>query len=82
MRQKPVDLDAPDRAIMNRLQDGLPLVSEPFADIAEELGLTVDDLLARVSRLRETGAITRFGPFYDAAALGGSTAHEPIPPRW
>ena len=72
MRQKPVDLDAPDRAIMNRLQDGLPLVSEPFADIAEELGLTVDDLLARVSRLRETGAITRFGPFYDAAALGGA----------
>ena len=72
MRQKPVDLDTLDRAIINRLQDGLPLVSEPFAGIAAELGLEVDDLLARVARLRETGAITRFGPFYDAAALGGA----------
>lgn len=72
MRQKPVDLDAPDRAIVNRLQDDLPLVSEPFAELAAELGLEADDLLARVARLRETGAITRFGPFYDAAALGGA----------
>lgn len=72
MRQKPVDLDALDRAIINRLQDDLPLVSEPFAEVATELGLETDALLARVARLRETGAITRFGPFYDAAALGGA----------
>ena len=56
MRQKPVDLDTLDRAIINRLQDGLPLVSEPFAGIAAELGLEVDDLLARVARLREMDA--------------------------
>ena len=72
MRQKPVDLDALDRAILNRLQDDLPLVSEPFAEVAQDLGMETDDLLTRVARLRETGAITRFGPFYDAAALGGA----------
>ena len=40
--------------------------------MAGTLGLTEDELIARIARLREIGAITRFGPFFDAAAMGGA----------
>jgi DNA-binding Lrp family transcriptional regulator len=72
MRRSPVALDALDRRILNALQDGLPLVPEPFAGIAADLGIDADSLLARLARLKADGAITRFGPFFDAAALGGA----------
>jgi siroheme decarboxylase len=66
------DLDAIDRALLNRLQDDLPLVPHPYAAIADELGLEETDLLTRLARLKEERVITRFGPFFDAAAMGGA----------
>lgn len=60
-----------DRALINRLQDDLPLTHRPFEPLAAELGLSEADLLQRVRSLRETGVLTRFGPFFDASALGG-----------
>ena len=65
-------LDAIDRTILNRLQDGLALRSHPFADLAESLNLDEESLLTRIQTLREIGAITRFGPFFDAEAMGGA----------
>ncbi len=65
-------LDQTDRDILNALQDGFPLTTRPFDEAAGPLGISGDDLIARLTRLREIGAITRFGPFYDAAAMGGA----------
>ncbi len=67
-----MSLDATDRAVLNRLQEDLPLVPRPFAAVAAELGLSEAELLARVARFREEGLITRFGPFFDAEAMGGA----------
>ncbi len=64
--------DETDRRILNRLQEGFPITPHPFADVAAELGLEEDDLIARLARLKDTRLITRFGPFYDAAAMGGA----------
>ena len=75
MRRDPLPpdtLDATDRAVLNALQDGLPVTAHPFADAASALGLGETDLIDRLARLREIGAITRFGPFYDAEAMGGA----------
>lgn len=75
MRRSPLPpeaLDATDRRILNTLQDGFPISHNPFAEVALQLGLTEEDLIARIGRLREIGAVTRFGPFYDAAAMGGA----------
>ena len=66
------DIDVTDRAILNRMQDDLPLVSDPYAAVAAELGLSEADLLTRLSRMKEERIITRFGPFFDAAAMGGA----------
>ena len=72
MRREPVNLEPLDRAIVNRLQDGFPLTPEPYAAVAEELGVPTDTLIARIEWLWEAGIITRFGPFFDAAAMGGA----------
>jgi DNA-binding Lrp family transcriptional regulator len=65
-------LDTLDRLLINRLQDGLPLAQAPFRALAEDLGTDEQDIVTRLARLREDGVITRFGPFYDAAAMGGA----------
>lgn len=75
MRRAPLPpdaLDAVDRKILNALQDGFPIAAHPFAVAAEQLGLEEEDLITRIRHLRELGAITRFGPFFDAAAMGGA----------
>lgn len=65
-------LDHNDRLILNHLQDGFPITSEPFALVADALGMTETDVLARLTAMRDAGVITRFGPFFDAAAMGGA----------
>ncbi len=65
-------LDATDRAILNRMQDDLPLTAHPYAAVAAELGIAEADLLERLARMKEERVITRFGPFFDAAAMGGA----------
>ncbi|CTQ53619.1 hypothetical protein LP7551_02144 [Roseibium album] len=66
------DLSDIDRKLINSLQDDLPLTSHPFATVAEELGLSEEDVIDRTRRLRDDGLLTRFGPFFDAEALGGA----------
>ncbi|WP_416138497.1 AsnC family transcriptional regulator [Halomonas sp. HK25] len=65
------ELDAADRRLINRLQDGLPLVEAPYAAVAAELDLSEGELLYRLERLLETGVLSRFGPMYHAERLGG-----------
>ena len=72
-------LDTTDRAILNALQVGFPLTPRPFADAGEGLGVAEGDLIVRLTRLREIGAITRFGPFYDAEAMGGASLPALLP---
>lgn len=67
-----VVLDDLDRIIVNRLQDGIPLVPLPFDAVANEIGCSPDDVVARTARLLEAGVLTRFGPFFDAEAMGGA----------
>jgi len=65
-------LDAVDLALINVLQNDFPIARRPFATAAAKIGVTEQDLIARVRRLREAGVLTRFGPFFDAVALGGA----------
>ncbi|RMF08680.1 MAG: Lrp/AsnC family transcriptional regulator [Alphaproteobacteria bacterium] len=65
-------LDATDRKIINGLQGGFPVSERPFADAAARLGLEEGDLVRRLHHLRETGVLSRFGPMFDAEAMGGA----------
>ena len=64
-------IDDADRAIIAALQDGFPLVPRPYADKALELDLSEQDLIDRIARMRESGIVTRFGPFLNAEKIGG-----------
>jgi DNA-binding Lrp family transcriptional regulator len=65
-------IDATDRKILNALQEGFPLSPRPYAEAAGALGLGERELIDRLAAMRESGVVTRFGPFLDAAALGGA----------
>jgi DNA-binding Lrp family transcriptional regulator len=65
-------IDALDRRILNALQDGFPIVERPFAAAAEQLGICEADLIARLARLLDAGVLSRFGPLYNVANMGGA----------
>ena len=65
-------LDPIDRAIVNALQGEFPICERPFAAAAEALGIGEEDLIARIDRMLADGTLTRFGPLFDAARMGGA----------
>lgn len=65
-------MDAQDRMLINALHGGFPVTERPYAAVAEGLGMTEDEVIDRLSRLLEAGTLTRFGPLFDAAKLGGA----------
>ena len=64
-------MDALDRKIINLLQDGFPLTEEPYLEVAKQLEIDESDLLNRLKILLHDKTLSRFGPMYDAAKLGG-----------
>ena len=58
---------------MNLCQGGFPLLSRPFARWAEELGVDEEKLIERIKKLRDDGAISRFGPVINHGARGGES---------
>jgi len=63
-------LDAIDRQIIVATQSGLPLVAEPFAALAEQLGLGSDEVLQRVADMQACGIIRRIAAVPNHYALG------------
>ncbi len=64
------ELDPTDSAILNRIQSDFPITARPFLAVAEELGLTEEDVLARVARLKADGIIRRIGGNFVPGKLG------------
>ena len=60
-----------ERAVINRLQTGLPLVHSPYAAVAGELGITEQALLHTLEDLLDRRILTRFGPMFHAGEMGG-----------
>jgi len=63
-------IDADDRRIIQATQAGLPLTPRPYHTIAEQLGLSADEVMARFQRMLETGIIRRIGAVPNHYALG------------
>ncbi|MBW2441909.1 MAG: AsnC family transcriptional regulator [Deltaproteobacteria bacterium] len=64
------ELDPTDSAILNRIQSDFPITSRPFLAVAEELGLTEEEVLERVARLKAGGVIRRIGGNFVPGKLG------------
>ncbi len=62
--EEPVDLQAQDyddfdRAVIRATQGNLPVVSEPWVGAAQELGISVDELLAHLEAMKQRGLLRR-----------------------
>ena len=63
-------LNDTDRRLLAAIEDGLPLVAQPYAEIARRLGLAEGDVIERLERLIAGGVIKRFGLVLRHRALG------------
>jgi DNA-binding Lrp family transcriptional regulator len=63
-------LDPVDRAILRATQAGLPLVPRPYAAVASALGLSGDEVMARMRRMQELGVIRRIAAVPNHYAVG------------
>ncbi|GAB4346179.1 MAG: Lrp/AsnC family transcriptional regulator [Gammaproteobacteria bacterium] len=50
-----------DRRLIAAIQGGLPLVAEPYRAVAEEIGISEQEVLDRLRALRDEGIIKRMG---------------------
>ncbi len=66
-----LNLSKLEREFINNFQGNFPLQERPFLSIAEQLDCSEDELIATVKKLKSEKILTRFGPLYDAAELGG-----------
>jgi DNA-binding Lrp family transcriptional regulator len=63
-------MDNLDLEILLALQDGIPVVREPFRAIATHLGIRPDEVVERLKRLREEKVIRKFGLFVRKSKVG------------
>lgn len=62
--------DPVQRALLRHIEGGLPLTARPYRTLGEALGLSEQEVIARLRRLQEQGAIKRFGVVVRHRELG------------
>ena len=62
-----------EKRVLNDFQHDLPLSATPFADMAQQLGVSEDEILRTVSKLQDDGVISRVGPVFTPNRIGVST---------
>ncbi|NOR81325.1 MAG: AsnC family transcriptional regulator [Methyloprofundus sp.] len=65
-------MDNIDRDIINALQNGFPICTSPYKQVAQGLNISEHELIARLEKLLESGILSRFGPMYHAEQMGGA----------
>lgn len=65
-------MDEVDKTIINQLQGGFPICDSPYQVVAEQLGLSENELIVRIQNLLDSDLLSRFGPLYHAEKMGGS----------
>jgi siroheme decarboxylase len=64
------EIDQRDRALVTRLQEGLPLASTPYAVLGQLLDMSEKEVLKRIERLKRDGVIRQISATFDPRALG------------
>ncbi len=57
----PLILDDQDQRLITRMQLGLPMVAQPYAQLGRELGMSEEDVIQRLQYLLDEGVIKRMG---------------------
>ena len=62
-----------EKRVLNDFQHDFPLSATPFADMAQQLGVSEDEILSTVRKLQDDGVISRVGPVFTPNRIGVST---------
>ncbi|SHK11663.1 AsnC family transcriptional regulator [Desulforamulus aeronauticus] len=75
-------MDQIDRRLLNLIQAEVPLCPEPYKVLAENLGITEQEVLDRLARLMQQDIIRRLGGVFDSRKLGykGTLCAIKVPP--
>jgi DNA-binding Lrp family transcriptional regulator len=63
-------MDEIDKKILNILQKEFPLEERPFQIVAEKCGISEEETLSRIQKMKDDGIIRRIGAVFDGAKLG------------
>ncbi len=63
-------IDATDRALIQASQAGLPLTPRPYHTLAQQLGISAEEVQQRLQRMLEAGIIRRIGAVPNHYKLG------------
>jgi len=63
-------MDNLDKQLINRIQSGFPIVSRPYQQLGGELGISEQEVISRLARLKSEGIIRRLGAAFDSKKLG------------
>jgi DNA-binding Lrp family transcriptional regulator len=66
-------LDDMDKNILNTIQHDFPLDIHPFQKLGEELGISEEEIIRRLERLQNEGAVRKIGPVINRNRVGGSS---------
>ena len=64
------ELDAIDRALLERLQADFALTARPFGELGRRMGVDEDEIVARVRRLKGQHLIRQISAIFDTRRLG------------
>jgi len=70
LNKKVLSLSSADRALIKAVQQGLPVVSRPYAEMAKQLDTSEENIISRLKFLIEKGAIKRYGVVVRHKELG------------
>ena len=77
-----IELSALQQQIVNDFQHGFPLTSQPYADIADRLGVDESTVIENLRELKQKGVVTRVGAVFRPNMVGVSTlATIAVPPE-
>jgi DNA-binding Lrp family transcriptional regulator len=62
-----------EKRLLNDFQHDLSLSATPYADMADKLGVSEDEVLNTISKLQHDGVISRVGPVFTPNRIGVST---------
>lgn len=68
--EKDIIMDEIDKKILNILQKEFPLEEQPFLIVGQRCGISEDETIFRIRKMKENKIIRRIGAVFDGARLG------------
>lgn len=69
----PLQLSALEKCLLNEYQRDFPLCTSPFAVLADQQGVTEEEVIETLESLQQRGLISRVGPVFAPQRAGAST---------